>query len=299
MRVFYTDRFEFPLPPGHRFPVRKYRRLRERVQAEGIVRRERLLVPDAASDAELRLVHTDPYLHDVVDGRLRPSAVRRIGFPWSPELVERSRRSVGATIAACRAALEHGVGASLAGGTHHAFPAWGEGYCVFNDVAVAVRVLQHEGLLHRVLVVDLDVHQGNGTAAIFAHDAAVTTYDVYADGNYPFAKVPSDVAVAVPDGTGDAVYLATLQRTLPAALQRSRPELVLYLAGADPYEGDRLGRLRLTKAGLAARDRWVLDACRAAGVPVAVTMAGGYAHDIEDTVAIHLETVRLATGSAP
>lgn len=295
-RVFYADEFVLPLPPGHRFPMEKYRLLRERVTDGGIVPPEWLRVPGPAPDEVLTLAHTPGYVAAVTGGTLPPAAQRRIGFPWSPGMVERSRRSVGGTIAACRAALRYGTGVNLAGGTHHAYADRGEGYCVFNDVAVAIRLLQAEGRVGRALVVDCDVHQGNGTAAIFRDDATVLTLDLFAERNFPFDKEPCDLPVPLPDGTEDAAYLAALRPALGEALARGRPGLACYVAGADPYEGDRLGRLSLTKDGLRARDRLVLDALRAAEVPVAVVMGGGYAADIRDTVEIQAETVRLAVG---
>ena len=220
--------------------------------------------------------------------------MRRIGFPWSPAMVERSRRSAGATIAACRCALASGCGVNLAGGTHHAHAGFGEGFCVFNDAAVAARAMQAEGLARRVLVFDLDVHQGDGTAAIFADDESVFTCSMHGRANFPFRKCASDLDVELVDGTGDATYLATLGVVLPLALGRAHPDLVIYLAGADPYEGDRLGRLSLSKAGLEARDRYVLDTLRDHALPVAIAMAGGYAERIEDVVDIHFATVALA-----
>lgn len=300
MKAFYTDRFVLPLPPGHRFPMVKYRRLRERCLAEGVLRPEELCEPPAAAWAELALVHERGYLERVRSGALDPAEQRRIGFPWSPAMVERSRRSVGATIAAGRAALMAawargwGVGVNLAGGTHHAHAGHGAGFCVFNDAAVAARVLQREGAVRRVLVLDLDVHQGDGTASIFAADPTVFTLSVHGARNYPFRKARSTLDVALPDGAGDELFLAAVELHVPAALADFRPELVIYLAGADPFHDDRFGRLALSKAALAERDRRVLDLCRASGVPVAVTMSGGYARDTEDTVDIHVQTVRIA-----
>lgn len=294
MRAFYTDHYVLPLPPGHRFPLAKYSLLRARVQTSGLVAPADLQEPAAATDAELSRVHARDYVAQVQEGRLSAPELRRIGFPWSPAMVERSRRSTGATIAACRAALADGVAVNLAGGTHHAFPDHGEGFCVFNDVAVAIRVLQAEGLARRVLIVDCDVHQGNGTAAIFAGDEDVFTFDVYAARNYPFEKTPADLAVALDDGTGDADYLARVATHLPEAVNRARAGLMVYVSGADPHAGDRLGRLSLSKEGLAERDRLVFAAARRAGLPVAVTMAGGYGRDIADTVDVHFATVREA-----
>ena len=291
--VFASDGFPVPLPAGHRFPIKKYRVLRDRVAADLDGRRSELREPAAATDAELHRVHTPAYVQAVVSGTLPTTVLRRLGVPWSPALVERSRRSVGATIGACHSALAAGLGVNLAGGTHHAFPDRGEGYCVFNDVAVAVRAVQAEGAARRVLVIDCDVHQGNGTAAIFRGDSTVFTLDVFGARNFPFEKEPSDVDVPLPDGTGDADYLAALAPALERALE-TRPELAMYVAGADPYVDDRLGRLALTMAGLAARDRLVLGGLRRAGVPVAVVMGGGYARDIADTVTIHAATVHAA-----
>ena len=295
MRIFYTDEYVLPLPDGHRFPMDKYRRLRESVVAEGLGGPDALRVPHAATDEEILRAHDRGYLQRVQTGALSATEVRRIGFPWTPQMVERSRRSSGATIEACRAALEGGVGVNLAGGTHHAFRDHGEGYCVFNDSAIAALSLQAEGAIDRALVIDCDVHQGNGTASILEHDPTVFTFSIHGANNFPFRKERSDIDIEMPDGARDQQYLEALQHGVHRALSAAQADLVIYLAGADPFEGDRLGRLSLTKAGLAARDRFVFEACRDAGLPVAIAMAGGYALDIQDTVDIHLETVRLAT----
>jgi acetoin utilization deacetylase AcuC-like enzyme len=294
MRAFYCDHFVLPLPPEHRFPMAKYRLLRERVIADGIITPDHLFEPAAADWTDLALVHTQTYLDGVATGTLPREMQRRIGFPWSEAMVERARRSVGGTIAAARAAMEDGAAANLAGGTHHSFSDRGEGYCVFNDVAVAARVLMRDGAIRRVLVVDLDVHQGNGTAAIFQDEPAVFTFSIHGANNFPFRKEASDLDVALPDGAGDDEYLALLAQHLPVIVEAHRPDLVFYVAGADPYEGDRLGRLKLTMDGLRARDALVFDTCRAAGLPVALSMAGGYAADVEATVAIHASTIREA-----
>ena len=293
MKVFYTDHYVLPLPPWHRFPMQKYALLRERVEQAGIAR-EPLSVPEAASDVQLLQAHSAGYLERVKRGALSPEEQRRIGFPWSEQMVERSRRSSGATLAASRAALSDGAAVNLAGGTHHAFRDRGEGYCVFNDAAVAARTLQSEGLAQRVAIVDCDVHQGNGTASILADDPTVYTFSVHAANNYPFDKETSDLDIELPDGTGDQAYLAAVERGVCTALSAAQPQLVIFLAGADPFEGDRLGRLKVSKRGLAQRDRLVLDLCRHAGVAVAVTMAGGYARRIEDCVDIHFTTVLTA-----
>ena len=289
--IHSSDAFVLTLPPGHRFPMAKYARLAERVAS---VAGGRMRVPDAATDEELLRAHDATYVDSVVRGTLDPRAQRRIGFPWSSAMVERSRRSAGATIAACRDALEGGLGINLAGGTHHAHRAHGEGFCVFNDTAVAARAMQAEGRARRVLVVDLDVHQGDGTASIFAGDPDVVTFSMHGRQNFPFRKAASAIDVELDDGTGDDTYLATLAAVLPRAIDRARPDLAIYLAGADPYRGDRLGRLAMTKSGLADRDRTVLERLAALGVPVAIAMAGGYAEDIDDIVDIHFATVMLA-----
>ena len=272
----------------------KYSGLRERILAEGIVGPQDLHEAPAASWDDVRLVHDPAYVDAVANGTLLREAQRRIGFPWSPQMVERSRRSVGATIAASRAALEDGVAANLAGGTHHGFADRGEGFCVFNDVAVAARVLQRDRQAGRITVVDLDVHQGNGTAAIFAGDETVFTFSMHGEKNFPFRKETSDLDVALADGTGDDDYLELLRSHLPQVLNRHQPDFVFYLAGADPYEGDRLGRLKLTIAGLRTRDEIVFDTCRRAGIPVTVTMSGGYAHDVDAIITIHANTIRAA-----
>jgi acetoin utilization deacetylase AcuC-like enzyme len=287
MKAFYCDHFVLPLPNGHRFPMPKYAALRERVAQHPAIR---LHVPPGASDTQLMRVHSPRYLSAVVSGSLEPTEVRRIGFPWSPELVERSRRSVGGTIAAARVALDEGWAVNLAGGTHHAYADHGEGFCVFNDVAVAVRDLQAHRLVERAAIVDLDVHQGNGTAALFAEDPSVFTVSVHGAGNYPFRKERSDLDVDLPDGTGDGPFLDAVERAVDAAL-RSGPSLVFFVAGVDAFEGDALGRLAVTRAGMAERDRIVYDRCEEAGVPVATVMAGGYAPDVDTIAALHAATV--------
>ena len=303
MHTFYSDHFVLPLPPGHRFPMGKYRALRERVAQERDL--FQLTEAVAASEGELALAHTPAYVSAVVDGNLSLAQQREIGFPWSPWMVERARRSVGATIGAARAALKEGVASNLAGGTHHAGADKGAGYCVFNDVAVAARLMQaewhrfHRALL-RVLVIDLDVHQGNGTAAIFQDDPTVFTFSMHGEKNFPFRKERSDLDVDLPDGCTDRPYLEKLDRALDAIWARHRdapPGLAFYLAGADPHERDRLGRLKLTTQGLAQRDRTVFEALRKRKIPVAVSMAGGYGRDIEETVDIQLGTLRCACES--
>jgi len=295
LKVYYSDHFVLPLPEGHRFPMVKYSMLRERVAASGICAPGELRVPRPVSDAEILRSHERGYLRGVVSGTLTPKEMRRIGFPWSERMVERSRRASGGTLGACLAALEEGFAANLAGGTHHAFADRGEGYCVFNDSAIAVRAVQAAGIVGRVVVVDTDVHQGNGTAAILRGDPSVFTFSIHGAKNFPFHKEHSDLDVALPDGADDAEFLDALERGLERALETSRAELAIYLAGADPFEDDRLGRLSVSKGGLAERDRLVLESCRERGIPVAVTMAGGYARNVEDTVDIHFRSIERAS----
>lgn len=302
MRAYYSDHFVLPLPPGHRFPMAKYALLRDAVKVQ--LPEVQLEEAPPASDGELALAHTPSYVAAVREGTLSAAAQREIGFPWSERMAERARRSVGATIAASRAALDDGVAVNLAGGTHHAQPDKGSGYCVFNDVAVAARLMQAEWhrrrrQLLRVAVIDLDVHQGNGTAAIFRDDPTVHTLSMHGARNFPFRKEPGDDDVELPDGCTDTPYLQALDDALARLGQvhaRQPFGLIYYLAGADPHEGDRLGRLRLTSQGLAARDARVFDLSRDWRVPVVVTMAGGYGHVIDETVAVHLRTVGLACG---
>ncbi|NLG72121.1 MAG: histone deacetylase [Chloroflexi bacterium] len=294
MKAFYSDQFVLPLPEGHRFPMQKYALLRERIMEAGLFQDGELCVPPAARDEDLLLVHTPDYVHRVQTGALTAQEIRRIGFPWSPQMVERSRRSVGATIEASRAALADGLAANLAGGTHHAYPDHGEGFCVFNDVAVAARVMQHEGLARRILIIDTDVHQGNGTAAIFAGDDSVFTFSIHGAKNYPFHKERSSLDIELPDGSGDEVFLEALRTGLNQALDAARADLAFYIAGADPFCEDRLGRLSVSRDALAERDWMVFGRCRDARLPVVTVMGGGYARSVEDTVAIHLHTIRAA-----
>jgi acetoin utilization deacetylase AcuC-like enzyme len=301
MQVYYANQFVLPLPPGHRFPMEKYQLLRDRLAAE--VPDVRLMRAEPASDGELALVHTPGYIQAISDGSVDPRILREIGFPWSPAMAERARRSVGATIAACRAAFQEGVAANIAGGTHHAYPDRGGGFCVFNDAAVAARLMQAEHARRqrqplRVAIVDLDVHQGNGTARIFRDDPTVFTLSLHGQKNFPFRKEASDLDVDLPDGTGDDAYLQALERALDELAHRFDPALVLYLAGADPHEGDRLGRLKLTWDGLEARDRRVFDWAWQRGLPLAFAMAGGYGHRMEDTVRVQVNTFTVAAAYA-
>ena len=263
----------------------------------GISRARRTILthrPPLAAPADVRLVHTEGYWERLTSGTLPDSAIRRMGLPWSEALVRRSRASVQGTLTAARIAIRDRVAINLAGGTHHAFPDRGEGYCVLNDIAIAIRCLQRDAWMQRMAIIDCDVHQGNGTAAIFAKDPDVYTFSIHGANNYPLIKVPGSLDVALPDGTGDEAYLRALEPVIPKILTEFRPGLVFYLAGADPHERDRLGRLRLTHEGLRRRDELVLQACRDAGIPVAVTLGGGYGQDIRDTVEAHCNTVRCA-----
>jgi acetoin utilization deacetylase AcuC-like enzyme len=297
MRLFPSDRYPLPLPDGHRFPAAKYRLLRQRLEGHAAAGAPLEFVePHAATDDELLRVHDRGYVGRVLGGRLSRDEIRRIGFPWSPQLVERSLRSTGAAIDAAAAALADGVAASLAGGTHHAGTDWGEGYCVFNDTAVAAREMQARGAVARVLILDCDVHQGNGTAEIFADDDTVFTMSIHGERNFPLRKFPGSLDVGLGDGTSDDDYLTKLAAAVDESFARSRADLVLYIAGADPYAGDRLGRLAVTKAGLAARDRMVFASARAAGVPVAIVCGGGYCTDLDAIVDIHAATMLMAAG---
>ncbi len=298
MRVFPSDRYLLPLPAGHRFPVAKYQRLRERLETHAAAGAPlRFVEPHAATDDEVLRVHDRSYVGRVLAGTLSPAEQRRIGFPWSPQLVERSLRSTGAAVDAAAAAVEDGVAASLAGGTHHAGTDWGEGYCVFNDTAVAARELQARGVVRRVLILDCDVHQGNGTAQIFASDPTVFTMSIHGARNFPLRKHPSSLDVPLEDGTGDEEYLRALAAAVTESFERAHADLVLYIAGADPYAGDRIGRLAVSKQGLLARDRLVLEAARQAGTPVAIVCGGGYCTDIDSIVDIHAATMLLAAGT--
>ncbi len=311
LHAWSSARYVIPLPDGHRFPIAKYALLRDRALADGLIAADSMHEPPRATLDDLLLVHTQRYVNSIIDGTLTAEEQRRIGFPWSPQLVERSLRAVGGTCEAAAAALRDGVAINLAGGTHHAFPDHGEGFCVFNDVAVAIRSLQHRGAVGRAAVIDLDVHQGNGTHAVFAGDASVFTFSMHGGKNYPFrladavspgagdphsygVRVPGWLDIDLADGTGDDDYLRILADALPAVLVSAAPDLVVYLAGADSHEGDRLGRMRLTFAGLERRDAMVLEACRDVGIPVAITIAGGYGHTMDDTVRVHLNTIRVA-----
>ncbi len=297
MKVFYSGAFTLPLPQGHRFPMEKYGLLRRKIADE--LPQVAVLPARPASDDELLHVHSGEYVASIVEGSVSAGAMREIGFLWSPAMVERSRRSVGATIAAVGAALEEGVAANMAGGTHHAYADRGSGFCVFNDVAVAVRIAQAEvsqptGARLDVAVIDLDVHQGNGTAHIFAHDPGVFTLSLHGAKNFPFRKESSDLDVPLPDGCIDAVYMEALDKALDTLDMRFEPGLVFYVAGADPHEGDRLGRLKLSFDGLRVRDNRVFEWCWKRRIPLVMAMGGGYGTDIHATVQVQTSTFAIA-----
>ena len=297
MKAFYSDHFVLPLPEGHRFPMAKYSMLRERIARELL--EVQLMEAPAATEGELALAHSPDYVWAVKSGSLSPQAQREIGFPWTPAMAERSVRSAGASIAAGRVAMREGIAGNLAGGTHHASANQGGGFCVFNDIAVTARVLQMEQFRAtkqnlQVLVIDLDVHQGNGTAAIFATDPSVFTLSLHGEKNFPFRKVNSDLDVGLPDGCSDEAYSMALENALAQVLQRFQPQFVIYLAGADAHEGDRLGRLKLTEAGMKQRDLQVFDWVRALGLPMLICMGGGYGHDLTQTVQVQMNTWQLA-----
>jgi acetoin utilization deacetylase AcuC-like enzyme len=294
MKAFYTDIFVLPLPEGHRFPMSKYRLLRERIVAEGILPEDNLIVPEPASDEDILRCHDAGYFERIRTGTASRQEMLRIGFPWSEKMFERCKRSSGATIAAAITALSEGTAANLAGGTHHAGRDFGGGYSVFCDSAITARALQARGLVEKVAVIDCDVHQGNGTADICRDDPSIFTFSIHGERNFPFRKINGSLDIGLADGVGDAEYLETLEIALERIFASFQPDLVIYQSGADPFVGDKLGRLALSKAGLARRDRMVMEYCRAEGLPVAVTMGGGYAEKVDDIVDIHLQTIKIA-----
>ena len=290
MRAFFSDTYELPLPPGHRFPMPKYKLLRERLVGSGVLAAEDLEESDLVDRASLLFAHTPEYVEAIFSGTLDVEAERQLGFPWSEGLVARSRASVQGTVAAARAALRDGAAGNLAGGTHHASAGHGAGFCVFNDIAVAARTLQREGAIDRAVVVDLDVHQGDGTAAIFAGDDSVFTFSMHGAKNFPFRKQRSSLDVDLPDGCADAEYLDALDRHLPVALDRARADILFFQAGVDPLEHDSLGRLKLSLCGLRERDRRVARTARERGIPLVLTLGGGYARPISLSVEAHAGT---------
>jgi acetoin utilization deacetylase AcuC-like enzyme len=294
MLAAYSDRYVIDLPAHHTFPIQKYRLICERLLAEATLTPSDLIEAGLASDEDLLLVHTSDYVYRMQDGQLTERELRRLGLPWSPKLVQRSRSSVSGTVISARNAVDHGVAANLGGGTHHAYADHGEGYCVFNDIAVAIRVLRRERAIRKALIIDLDVHQGNGTAAIFAGDADTFTFSIHGAKNYPLRKETGNLDLALPDRTGDKEYLATLSEYLPGILKSFNPDIVFYQAGVDPFFDDRLGRLGLTHDGLRQRDEYVLWHCLHSGIPIVITIGGGYARNVDDTVEAHCNTIRAA-----
>ena len=292
MQVFYTPRYYADIGQGHIFPIRKFELVRDKLLAEGTLRHEEIVEPDPAPLEDVLLVHTHDYVSRLCNGELNPKEIRRLGLPWSESLVRRSFYAVGGTLAATQVALAEGYSSNLAGGTHHAFSDRGEGFCVLNDVAIAIRALRARKLIERAAIVDCDVHQGNGTATIFEGDTNTFTFSMHGAHNYPLFKARSTLDVELPDGTSDATYLETLASYLPQVLQ-SDPDIVFYLAGADPYRGDKLGRLALSIEGLCERDTYVLRECYEREVPIVTVMSGGYGKDINDTIEIHCNTIRM------
>jgi acetoin utilization deacetylase AcuC-like enzyme len=294
MKIFYTDTFKIPLPAKHSFPKNKYPLLRKRISEQLGNQTVDMSIPDPAADEEILRAHDSKYFRRFVNGELTEKEIRRVGLPWSPQIVQRARYSIGGTISACRVSLAEGVAVNLGGGTHHAFSDHGQGYCYLNDSVIAARVMQAEGLAKNVLIVDCDVHQGNGTAAILRNDPTIFTFSIHGKNNFPFHKEISDLDIELENGTDDDVYLAALEKGLDESIPKSGADLVIYLAGADPYLEDRFGRLSLTKAGLAQRDALVFQHCRRTGLPMAVTLAGGYAPHVQDTVDINFQTILTA-----
>lgn len=294
MNAFYSDLFDFPLPDGHRFPKQKYSLIRSRVIEEGLISPQDLHIPNPATDEEILLVHTPEYLEKVKTGEMTDKEIRRLGLPWSPQLVQRALRTTGGTIEACRAALNDGIAINLSGGTHHAFADHAEGFCLLNDIAVSARVLQFEKLVQRIVIIDCDVHQGNGTASIFSRDPNVFTFSIHGEYNFPLRKEKSDLDIELKDNTKDDTYLDALRLGVQDALEYSQAEMAIYVSGADAFFDDQLGRLSLSKSGLAQRDHIIYNQCRKAGLPIAVVMAGGYARNVDDTVDIHIQTISSA-----
>lgn len=290
-RIFYSPYYYADIGEGHVFPIRKFEIAKGVLLAESTLSENEIVAPDAVDPADLLLVHTEDYISRLTAGELTAKEIRKLGLPWSEALVRRSFHAISGTINASRRALIDGVSSNLAGGTHHAFPDRGEGFCVLNDVAVSTRVLQREALARRFLIIDLDVHQGNGTAFIFRDSPEVFTFSMHGAKNFPLFKEKSALDIELADGTADDEYLATLEHAL-SRVRIHDADVIFYLAGADPYENDRLGRLKLTKAGLRRRDEMVLRFARDEGIPIVTTMSGGYAEDIADTVDIHCNTIR-------
>ncbi|HSE17282.1 MAG TPA: histone deacetylase [Pyrinomonadaceae bacterium] len=292
MQVFYTPRYYAEIGEGHVFPIRKFQMVRDRLIAEGTLDPAELIEPSPAPLEDVLLVHTEDYVSRLCTGQLTPKEIRRLGLPWSESLVRRSFYAVGGTLAATHAALTQGYGSNLAGGTHHSFADRGEGFCVLNDVAIAIRAMRARNTIRRAAIVDCDVHQGNGTATIFAGDTETFTFSIHGANNYPLFKAQSTLDIELVDGTQDAEYLETLAHHLPSVFAHE-PDIVFYLAGADPFARDKLGRLALSLDGLRERDACVLRECYEREVPIVTVMSGGYGKDINDTIEIHCNTIRM------
>lgn len=290
-RLYYSPYYYAEIGEGHVFPIRKFELVKDLLLQDGTLRADEIFAPEPAKVEDLLLVHTEDYITRLVDGELTAKEIRKLGLPWSESLVRRSFHAISGTINAARDALESGIASNLAGGTHHAYPDRGEGFCVLNDVAVAIRVLQRERLAQKFLIVDCDVHQGNGTAFIFRESPEVFTFSMHGAKNYPLFKEDSSLDIELADGTGDNEFLETLEQALPRIFMH-QPDIIFYLGGADPYEKDKLGRLKLTQEGLMRRDEIVLQFARDHHTPIVTTMSGGYAADINDTVEIHANTIR-------
>lgn len=292
-QIFYSPYYYADIGEGHVFPIRKFEIAKDILLGEGTIGTEQIVEPSEADREDLLLVHTADYIDRLTRGALTAKEIRKLGLPWSRSLVRRSFHAISGTINAAKVAVKTGISSNLAGGTHHAYPDRGEGYCVLNDVAVAIRVLQRDGLARRALIIDLDVHQGDGTAFIFGSDSEVFTFSMHGAKNYPLFKQTSSLDIELADATTDDEYLSILSEALPRLMLHD-PDVIFYLAGADPYENDKLGRLKLTIEGLSRRDEMVLEFARSAGIPIVTTMSGGYAKDIADTVEIHCNTIRAA-----
>jgi len=291
LRIFYSDKYTVELPPDHRFPMEKYKLVRLGLLAEGVLAEDELFEPSLANREAVLLAHTAEYVDAICEGTIDPKAMKRIGFPWSRSLVVRSLASVGGAICAAEEALESGVSGNLAGGTHHAMANAGEGFCVFNDIAVVILKLIKQSSIRRAAIVDLDVHQGNGNSAILGSRSDVFIFSMHGEKNYPFRKIPSTLDINLPDGTGDDEYLSLLEKALPVVFDFN-PDIIFFQAGVDPLKEDHLGRLSLSKLGLAERDRMVLSNCKRHGVPISLALGGGYAKPIEITVEAHIQTYK-------
>lgn len=294
MKIAFHPLFSYPLPKGHRFPMEKYELLPKQLLHEGTCKAEDFFEPSMPSKVDVLAVHTEEYYNSLINLSLDRRAARKIGFPLSEEFIKREQLIAQGSIDCGEYALKYGISLSIAGGTHHAYTDHGEGFCMLHDQAIAARYLQKKGLAKKILIVDLDVHQGNGTAEIFQNDDSVFTFSMHGAGNYPFKKEKSDLDIAVADGSGDEVYLRILKNTLPRLIDEQRPDFIFYLSGVDILESDKLGRLNCTINGCKERDRYVLQMCKDLKIPLQVSMGGGYSPDIKTIIEAHANTFRLA-----